>query len=194
MTKIIGLTGGIGSGKSTIMKYIESLGYKVYYSDEAGKKVMLQKEVIDKVVSLLGKEVLFDDGNLNRKVIAEKVFSNKEKLSQLNAIIHPAVARDFEVFVSKLEENEIVVKESALLFETKMDESCDITILVTAPENIRIQRVIQRDAISEFEVKQRIKNQMPEEDKIQKADFVINNLDLNKSFDDIATIFEKIRN
>lgn len=193
MAKIIGLTGGIGSGKTTIMKYIESLGYKVYYSDEAGKKVMLQKEVIEKVASLLGKEVLFDDGNLNRKVIAEKVFSNKEKLSQLNAIIHPAVARDFEVFVSKLEENEIVVKESALLFETKMNESCDITILVTAPENIRIQRVIQRDAISEFEVKQRIKNQMPEEDKIQKADFVINNLDLNKSFDDIATIFEKIR-
>lgn len=193
MAIIIGLTGGIGSGKTTIMKYLEDLGYHVYYADDAGKKVMQNKEIIHQVVSVLGKEVLLENGSLDRKAIANLVFSNEEKLKQLNDIIHPAVARDFKEFEGNLAENELLVKESALLFETKANESCDFTILVTAPEEVRVKRVMERDKISEIDIKNRIKHQLSEKEKAKKADFVINNLNLNDSFEEISRIFDKIK-
>ena len=193
MAVIVGITGGIGSGKSTISKYLESLGYKVYYADDAGRKVMQQQAVIDKIVSIFDSNILSSDGSLDRKAIAQIVFSNPEKLKELNNIVHPAVAADFEMFINLLEANEIVIKESAILFESKSNESCDFVILITAPENIRIQRVIERDSISEQEVKNRINNQMPESIKMEKADFVIDNLNLSQSFEDILVILEKIK-
>lgn len=192
MAKIIGLTGGIGSGKTSIMKHIETLGYKVYYADDAGKKVMQQKEIIEQIVSLLGKDVLDGNQYLNRKAIAEIVFSNPEKLKALNEIVHPAVVKDFENFLKDLKENELVIKESAILFETKSNEKCDFIILVTAPEDLRIQRVISRDKSSLEDVKLRINNQMSDKIKEQNSDFVINNLNLTQSFDEISKILKKI--
>lgn len=193
MAKIIGLTGGIGSGKTSIMKHIESLGYKVYYADDAGKKVMQQKEIIEQIVILFGKHVLDENQNLDRKAIAEIVFSNPEKLKALNEIVHPAVAKDFEKFLKDLEENELVIKESAILFESKANENCDLVILITAPEDIRIERVMARDNSSFEEVKARINNQLSDAVKKEKADFVINNISLCESFDEIAMILKKIK-
>lgn len=188
MAKIIGLTGGIGSGKTSIMNHIETLGYKVYYADDAGKKVMKQKEIIDKVVLLLGQNVLNEDSTLNRKKIADIVFANPDKLHALNQIVHPAVANDFDNFLKSLKENELVIKESAILFESKANEDCDIVILITAPEEVRIQRVMARDNSTFDEVKMRIDNQMSDEIKVKKSDYVINNLFLSESFDEIARI------
>lgn len=193
MAKIIGLTGGIGSGKTSVMKHIETLGYKVYYADDAGKKVMQQKEIIEKIVSLLGADVLNEDQTLNRKTIAEIVFSNPVKLKALNEIVHPAVAKDFERFTSDLQENELVIKESAILFESKANENCDLVITITAPEELRIQRVMARDNSSFEEVKKRINNQMPDAIKVEKSDYVINNLSFGKTFEEITMILKKIK-
>lgn len=192
MAKIIGLTGGIGSGKTSIMKHIETLGYKVYYADDAGKKLMQKKEIIKQVVDLLGSDVLDENQTLNRKAIAEIVFSNPDKLKRLNEIIHPAVANDFNNFIKDLGKNELVVKESAILFESKANENCDYVILITAPEDIRIQRVMARDNSSYEEVKNRINNQLSDVNKIKKSDFMINNVLLEESFDEIAKILKKI--
>lgn len=193
MAKIIGLTGGIGSGKTSVMKHIETLGYKVYYADDAGKKVMQQKEIIEKIVSLLGADVLNEDQTLNRKTIAEIVFSNPVKLKALNEIVHPAVAKDFERFTSDLQENELVIKESAILFESKANENCDLVITITAPEELRIQRVMARDNSTFEEVKKRINNQMPDAIKVEKSDYVINNLSFGKTFEEITMILKKIK-
>lgn len=192
MARIIGLTGGIGSGKSSIMKHIETLGYKVYYADDAGKKVMQQKEIIDQIVLLFGSGVLNEDLTLNRKKIAEIVFVDSDKLQALNQIVHPAVAKDFDNFLKNLKENELVIKESAILFESKSNENCDIVILITAPEEVRIQRVMTRDNSTFDEVKIRIDNQISDEIKKEKSDYIINNLTLNKSFEEIAKILKNI--
>ena len=193
MAIIVGITGGISSGKTTIAKYLESLGYKVYYADDAGKRVMQQQTIIDEIVSIFDNNVLNTDGSLNRKAIADVVFSNPDKLKQLNNIVHPAVANDFKKILMTLGEDEVIIKESAILFESKGNESCDFVILITAPEDVRVQRVIERDGVSEQEVKNRMNNQLPELEKAQKADFVLNNFNLNQSFDEILTIFEKIK-
>lgn len=192
MARIIGLTGGIGSGKSSIMKHIETLGYKVYYADDAGKKVMKKKEIIDQIVLLFGSGVLNEDLTLNRKKIAEIVFVDPDKLQALNQIVHPAVAKDFDNFLRNLKENELVIKESAILFESKANENCDIVILITAPEEVRIQRVMTRDNSTFDEVKIRIDNQISDEIKKERSDYVINNMTLSESFEEIAKILKNI--
>lgn len=192
MAIIIGLTGGIGSGKTSIMKHIEALGYEVYYTDDAGRKVMQDIDVIKKINSIFNNEMLSDDGTLNRKAIGEIVFSNESKLKELNNIVHPAVAEDFKSFISKLKPNEIVVKESAILFESNAHLDCDYVILVTAPKQIRIERVMKRDGVSENEVINRMNNQIPEEEKEKKSNFMINNIDLIKSFEQIEFILKSL--
>lgn len=192
MTKIVGLTGGIGSGKTTITRYIETKGIPVYIADDAGKRVMEHQEIIDKVNALFNNEVLLANGLLDRKKIASIVFNNSEKLVKLNNIVHPAVALDFEKFKENNKKAAIIVKESAVLFESNTYKSCDFTILITAPEDIRIQRVIKRDGISKEEVLNRIKNQMSEEEKELKANFVVQNIELNHAFLQIDSILDKI--
>lgn len=192
MAIIVGLTGGIGSGKTSVMKHIERLGYKVYYTDDAGKKVMQKREIVEKIQSIFNENVILEDGQLDRKNIASIVFSNPEKLKALNHIVHPAVAHDFLDFISKLGKDEIVVKESAILFESKANKDCDFVILVTAPKEIRIKRVMERDGVSKEEVEKRMKNQISEEEKEKKSNFVINNIDLMKSFEETELILKKI--
>lgn len=192
MAIIVGLTGGIGSGKTSVMKHIERLGYKVYYTDDAGKKVMQKREIVEKIQSIFNENVILEDGQLDRKNIASIVFSNPEKLKALNQIVHPAVAHDFLDFISKLGKDEIVVKESAILFESKANKDCDFVILVTAPKEIRIKRVMERDGVSKEEVEKRMKNQISEEEKEKKSNFVINNIDLVKSFEETELILKKI--
>lgn len=192
MAIIVGLTGGIGSGKTTVMKHIETLGYKVYYADEAGKRIMEQPEIIRQVQNIFDEDVVNESGYLDRKRIASIVFNNADKLAELNAVIHPAVARDFDKCIAELGKNEIVVKESAILFESGAYKNCDFTVLITAPEPVRIKRVVERDGISEEEVKNRINNQFSDAKKIKLSNFVVNNVDLIQTFFEIEMILKGI--
>ena len=178
-SKIIGITGGIGSGKSTVSKFIEELGFPVYDSDFWAKELVnLDENLKSRIIELLGEESYDENGKYNRKFVAEKVFENQELLLKLNQIIHPAVKIHFENWVNA-QNAEFVFKETALLFELKLNESCYQSILVTADENIRIKRVMDRDGRTYREVKEIIDKQMPEVDKVKLADFVIqNNTDL----------------
>ena len=177
--KIIGITGGIGSGKSTVSKFIEELGFPVYDSDFWAKELVnIDENLKSRIIELLGEESYDENGKYNRKFVAEKVFENQELLLKLNQIIHPAVKIHFENWVNA-QTAEFVFKETALLFELKLNESCYQSILVTADENIRIKRVMDRDGRTYREVKEIIDKQMPEVDKVKLADFVIqNNTDL----------------
>ena len=178
--KIIGITGGIGSGKSTVSKFIEELEFPVYDSDFWAKELVnIDENLKSRIIELLGEESYDENGKYNRKFVAEKVFDNQELLLQLNQIIHPAVKIHFENWVNA-QNAEFVFKETALLFELKLNESCYQSILVTADENIRIKRVMNRDGRTYREVKEIIDKQMPEVDKVKLADFVIqNNTDLD---------------
>ena len=177
--KIIGITGGIGSGKSTVSQFIEELGFPVYDSDFWAKELVnLDENLKSRIIELLGEESYDENGKYNRKFVAEKVFDHQELLLKLNQIIHPAVKIHFENWVNA-QNAEFVFKETALLFELKLNESCYQSILVTADENIRIKRVMDRDGRTYREVKEIIDKQMPEVDKVKLADFVIqNNTDL----------------
>lgn len=194
MTKIIGLTGGIGSGKSTVASYIASKGIPVYVADEAAKKIMNRKSVISEVLTIFSENVLNEKNKLDRKKIASIVFKNPEKLKELNTIIHPKVKRHFLNWLKKHEEHDFIIKEVAILFETGGDKDCDAVILVTAPEEIRIQRTILRDNSDEFSVRERIKNQFSDEIKKKSSNFIINNIKLEDTFMEIDKILEILKN
>lgn len=192
MTKIIGVTGGIGSGKTTIVNYIHTKGYPVYIADEAGKKVMQQPKVIQQVNALFEGKVLLDDGSLDRSKIASLVFNDEQLLSALNQIVHPAVASDFEEFKKQNSQQPLVFKEAAILFESGSYKDCDATILITAPLNVRIERVVKRDGISKEAVLQRMKNQLTDEEKQKLATFTVENMELNHAFKSIDEIIDKL--
>ncbi|HAT3991863.1 TPA: dephospho-CoA kinase [Elizabethkingia anophelis] len=175
MHKIIGLTGGIGSGKTTAARFIEEMGYPVYNSDTRAKDLVNESaDLKSAIIQLLGKQAYDENGLYDRKYVGSVVFSNDELLKQLNAIIHPAVNKDFHDWVKK-QSREIIFKETALLFELKLNLQCDKSLLVTADESIRIKRVMDRDAKTYREVEKVIDNQMPERKKIRLADYIIEN-------------------
>ena len=177
LPKIIGLTGGIGSGKSTVAKFIEEMGFPVYYSDVRAKEIVNDDELLKKgIIELLGEKAYDENGFYDRKYVAEIVFNDEELLQKLNGMIHPAVKYDFEKWVGN-QTTEFVFKETALLFELKLNESCFKSVLVTADDNLRLKRVMDRDRKTYREVENVMNKQMPEKDKIKIADFVIFNND-----------------
>lgn len=177
LPKIIGLTGGIGSGKSTVAKFIEEMGFPVYYSDVRAKEIVNDDELLKKgIIELLGAKAYDENGLYDRKYVAEIVFNDEELLQKLNGMIHPAVKYDFEKWVGN-QTTEFVFKETALLFELKLNESCFKSVLVTADDNLRLKRVMDRDGKTYREVENVMNKQMPEKDKIKIADFVIFNND-----------------
>ncbi len=172
----IGITGNIGSGKTTISKIFEVLGIPVFYADDEAKKVMVNDEIlIGAIKQTFGQESYFEDGSLNRKHISNIVFKSETELAKLNAIVHPAVFRAFDNWVPKFKNVPYVLKEAALLFESDSYKMCDKTIMVTAPLEMRIQRVMQRDGLSEAEVRGRDAKQFTEEKKLELADYAIKN-------------------
>lgn len=176
-TKIIGITGGIGSGKSTVSKFIEEAGFPVYYSDARAKSIVNDNaELQQKIKQLLGENAYDFDGFYDRKYVAEIVFEDQVLLNQLNALIHPAVKIDFQNWVSH-QTSPFVFKETALLFELKLNENCFKSLLVTADDNSRLKRVMDRDDKTYREVESIMLKQMPEKDKLKLADFVIFNND-----------------
>ena len=174
----IGITGNIGSGKTTVSKIFEVLEIPVFYADTVAKKVMVEDTIlIDALKSSFGAEAYFNDGTLNRKHIASIVFGDETQLAKLNSIVHPAVFRAFDAWVGQVKNAPYVIKEAALLFESSSYKMCDYSVMVTAPLELRMQRVIQRDGLTRAEVESRNARQFPEEKKIQLANYVILNDD-----------------
>ena len=174
MTKIVGLTGGIGSGKTTVAQVFKSLGVPVYNADEEAKALMQSSDVIkQKLIHLLGKNC-YKDGQFNRSFIASKVFSDSELLEKINAIVHPQVAIHFEQWFSK-QHTPYIIKEVAILFETNSQHLFGFIITVTAPAETRIRRVMERDQKTREEVLAIIENQLPDSEKINRSNFVIKN-------------------
>lgn len=174
MTKIIGLTGGIGSGKTTIANYFSTLGIPVYIADDEAKKLMESSEVKDSIKEKFG-ESIFDNTILNRAKLAEIVFADSGKLDQLNAIVHPAVRNHFKKWLLNHEASPFVIYETAILFESGNYKNCDYIITVTAPLESRIQRVIDRDKTNREQVLKRINAQWNDEQRISKSNFIIDN-------------------
>jgi len=188
----IGITGNIGSGKTTVSKIFEVLGIPVFYADDAAKNVMTaDPELIEGIKAAFGKEAYFDDGALNRKHIAGIVFNDKAKLAKLNALVHPATFRAFDAWVAQIKNAPYVAKEAALLFESTSYKMCDYSIMVTAPLELRIQRVIQRDGLSRAEIESRDAKQFSEEKKTSMADFVIINDDTKLVIPQVLELHEK---
>lgn len=174
----IGITGGIGSGKSTISRIFEVLGIPVFYADEHAKRVMIEDAIlIDAIKSNLGTQAYFDDGSLNRKYIADIVFNDATQLAKLNAIVHPATFRAFDIWIKNVKQSPYILKEAALLFESGAHLQCDKTIMVYAPLEMRINRVIVRDGITRADVECRNNKQFDDELKLKMADYVIRNDD-----------------
>ena len=195
MTKIVGLTGGIGSGKSTVANYIASKGIPVYIADEEAKKIMERDDVKQKIQNLFTESILNSDNSLNRKKIAEFVFNNPDKLKELNAIVHPEVQLHFKNWLKEHKNYPFIIKEVAILFETGGNKQCDKVILITAPEELRIERAMKRDNLSKKDILVRIKNQISDSKKKELSDFVVENINLNNTFlkiDEILKILAKL--
>ncbi|MCE1168358.1 MAG: dephospho-CoA kinase [Sphingobacteriia bacterium] len=189
---IIGLTGNIGSGKTTIATIFKILGIEVYNSDQAGHRILNDSTTIPQLVSLLGEEILDSNKKPIRSKIAAKVFINNDLLEQLNAIIHPLVQADFKRWTEERIDSPFIIKESAILFEAGIDTTCDSTIVVTAPETLRIERVLKRDHLTEAEIKSRISKQWAEEKKISLASYIIKNDGESFVIPQVVDIYNKI--
>ncbi|MFT4526580.1 MAG: dephospho-CoA kinase [Bacteroidia bacterium] len=172
--KVVGITGGIGSGKTSVCKIIEELGYPVYTSDSAAKRLMQSDQNLIDSIKLEFGESIYNGDMLDKPALAKVVFNSSEKLTNLNALVHPAVAKDFENWCQKQIAN-IVFKEAAILFETGGYKLLDETVLVDAPEQDRVNRVMTRDNVTSDVVLVRMKNQWPDEQKLPLADHVIKN-------------------
>jgi len=195
----VGITGGIGSGKTTICKVFEVLGIPVFYADTVAKQIMVEDALlVDGIKSTFGKQSYFDDGKLNNKHIAGIVFNNEAELDKLNALVHPAVFRAFDTWEAQISSPvPYTLKEAALLFESGSYKMCDTNILVTAPMHIKINRVMQRDNVTTEQVRARMNKQMSDEEKTPFANhFIINDeahsiiaqvLALHKQFLEIAS-------
>jgi dephospho-CoA kinase len=174
---IVALTGNIGSGKSTVSKMFKKLGVPVYISDKEAKKLMQSsKKVRTSIMALLGDKA-YVDKKLNRKYIAQKVFENRELLNRLNAIVHPEVRKDFLKWAKK-QKSPYVIQESAIIFENGLQDFYDKIVLITAPEQIRLKRVMERDQVAKSEILARMGSQWDEERKKALSDFVIDNISL----------------
>lgn len=184
----IGVTGGIGSGKSLIVDELERLGAKVYRADIRAKELVNIPEIKSKIINQFGEES-FENNQYNTKYIAKIVFNDTKKLNQLNAIIHPAVFEDLEIFCLQYPEDTIVY-ESALMVETMHTHLFDKVILVTAPLELRIERVMKRDHTDRMTVLDRIKKQSSDEEKAKFADIIIENIDKDKTIDIVHKIWE----
>ena len=190
-----GITGGIGSGKTTVCRMFEKLGIPVYYADDQAKYLMQHEHfLIDQIKKNFGEDV-YVNGTLDRKLLASKVFNDPARLALLNSLVHPAVYRDTERWMEEQITKKVpyVLKEAALLVETGSYKALDKLIVVTAPLNTRIERVSERDKISEDEIMARVNNQLPEEEKVKLADFVIsNNGGLDELEQQVLKIHEKM--
>lgn len=192
MTKIIGLTGGIGSGKTTIANIFQSFGIPIYIADDEAKKIMESPEIINEIKDVFGTSV-FENEVLNRQKLAEIVFNTPKKLEQLNKIVHPAVKKHFDQWLSNHTTSPYIVYEAAILFESGRYKDCDVIITVTAPVETRIHRVIERDRTTRALVLKRINSQWTDDERISKSDFVIENTSIEEAKTEVLKILKILK-
>jgi dephospho-CoA kinase len=189
-TKVVGLTGGIGSGKTAVAHYMQSKGIPVYISDLEAKKVMEFPEIIAQISNAFGTDLIDVNKVLNREKLASMVFKEPEKLKQLNSIVHPAVKKHFDNWILQHQKFPLVVKEAAILFESGSYKDCDMIITVSAPLETRIERVLKRDKTTREKILQRINNQLSDEERIARSQFVVK----NENFDETKKQVDEILN
>lgn len=188
----VGITGGIGSGKTYVCQLLRHLGYPVFHADDEAKAITESNKLVVEAIKKQFGENIYTQGKLNRKEVATIVFSSPQELAKLNAIVHPAVAESFERWCSMHSDIPLVFKEAAILFETGLYKELDKNILVTAPLDIRIQRVMERDKVSRDEVAARMANQMSDEEKVRLADYTIVNDNQNLILPQVLKIIRKL--
>lgn len=187
-----GITGGIGSGKTTCCKIFEELGVPVYYADQRAKDMYVENpEVKEQVIALLGKDA-YNQNELQRKYIAGKVFTDKSLLKKLNAIIHPAVGEDYQKFLKRNAKSNYTLKEAAVMIESGSARNLDYLIVVTAPQADRIERIAKRDDASREDIKNRMENQLSDEERLKHADFIIHNTTLAHLREQVESIHEQL--
>lgn len=194
----IGITGGIGSGKTTVCRVFEILGIPVYYADDESKKILDNDSFVKAaILELFGNKILDEKGTIDRKKLAAFVFSQKEALEKLNTIIHPAVRLHFESWMKK-QNAPYILKEAAILFESGAYKQVDKVILVTAPLELKLKRTMSRDNVSREEVLQRMHNQMSDGEKTKRSQYIINNdeqtlliLQVLRIHEDLKIFFDK---
>ena len=186
----IGLTGGIGSGKTTVAKVFETLGIPVYYADDTTKRLMNSHPGLKSAITQHFGEDSYKNGELDRKYLASIVFNNKEKLDLLNSLTHPVTISDAEDWMNK-QSSPYVIKEAALLFESGAAEQLDFVIGVYAPQNLRLRRVMERDGMTEEEVMKRINRQIDEEMKMKLCNFIIVNNEQELVIPQVLELHEK---
>ncbi|MCZ4222201.1 dephospho-CoA kinase [Pedobacter rhodius] len=186
----VGITGGIGSGKTTVCKVFEVLGIPVFYADTEAKSIMIKDTLlIEGIKSTFGKASYFEDGKLNNKHLAALVFNNETELAKLNALVHPAVFRAYASWEEQVNAKvPYTLKEAALLFESDSYKMCDTSILVTAPLNIKINRVMQRDNVTVEQVKARMNKQLSDEQKTKMANHFIINDEAHSIIEQVLTL------
>ena len=188
----IGITGGIGSGKSMICRLIDTMGYPVFYSDTEAKRLLIEdSQLRDKVIQIFG-EKAYDNTTLNRSFIAQQIFTNPAKKELLEGAVHPSVRKAFKQW-SQTQATEFVFNEAAILFETGSYKNFHHTLLVCSPIELRIERIKKRDGISEEEIRHRINNQWSDEQKMKLADFVIQNNEKQLLIPQVIETLEKLK-
>lgn len=190
---LVGLTGGIGSGKSTVAKIFQVLGIPTYFADDRAKWLMANEpELIEEIKSNFGPDSYLEDGSVNRVFLAKEVFSDPKKVKKINSLVHPAVGKDFKSWA--LQQNSpYVLKEAALIFESGSNKELDFVINVSSPLKVRVARVLMRDSHrSEEQVNQIIDQQMPNETKNEMADFIIKNVDNKLLIPQVLKIHETL--
>jgi len=188
----LGLTGGIGSGKSTVAKVFQELGVSVYYADNEAKKFLYHDDVKNKLQALFGTSVIDGQGEVDKAALASIVFTDKTQLEKLNALIHPLLEDDFLEWANQRSSEKYIVKEAAILFEAGFDKSVDKILSISAPVEERIKRVMERDQISRQQVLDRISKQWTDREREAKSDFVINNADGRMILASILAIHQKL--
>ena len=187
----IALTGGIGSGKTLVSRVFHLLGVPIYYSDSQAKKLYDDPAIKSKVISLLGNDA-YQGSTLNKAYVSNLIFNDNSLLQHLNSIIHPAVRTHYSDWV-KRQQSPFVIQESALIFESQLQENFDKVILVTAPIDIRLSRVLIRDKSTEERIKKRMESQLLDKDKINLADYIITNDGVSKILPQIISIYHKLQ-
>lgn len=187
----VGITGGIGSGKSTVCGMLRERGVAVYDCDARAKELMRSDAAIaQEIVARFGAES-FANGELNRAYLAQRVFNSEEELAALNAIVHPRVMSDFEAWAANAE-GEYCVLESAILYESGFDAKVDIVVAVTAPEELRIERVMQRDGVSQEQVVERMRNQLSDEERVTRSKYAIENIEFDELEEDVEQLHRRL--
>ena len=187
----VGLTGGIGSGKSTVAELLNIRGVAIYDSDSRAKELMNGNEALrEALIAAFGAEC-YTDAGLNRAWLAERVFGNKAELERLNAIVHPAVIRDFAAW-AEAQEGDYVVLESAILLEAGLEEHVDVVVAVMAPKDIRLERAMQRDGVSREQIEERMRNQMSDDERTDRAKYAVVNIDIEELEEDVEQLHRRL--